>query len=320
MESRRRSSSSSPHRQARRSIASRVSSPVRYGVATLAAAAALGWGLRPWYANNSADVTQWYGAPWIDWDARRGEVKEAFVTSWEAYSQYAWGELQLPSPPSKHCSNSDAGQDRYHPLTAKGSQMSPKGLGWIIVDSLDTMMVMNLTEPLGESRKWLHRRLSYDQDQDVNTFETTIRMLGGLLGAHYLASRLPDVASRRDSVYLTKAVDLAERLLSAYESRSGIPYASVHLGNKTGLPSHADGGSSSMAEAASVQLEMKYLSHLTGDERYWRRAEKVIKVLDDNAMEAGLLPIFVHPETGKFTTAEIRLGSRGDSYYGQFKL
>jgi mannosyl-oligosaccharide alpha-1,2-mannosidase len=197
--------------------------------------------------------------------------------------------------------------------------MSPHGLGWIIVDSLDTMMVMNLTEPLAESRKWLHRRLSYDQDQDVNTFETTIRMLGGLLGAHYLASRLPDVASRRDSVYLTKAVDLAERLLSAYESRSGIPYASVHLGKKAGLPSHADGGSSSMAEAASVQLEMKYLSHLTGDERYWRRAEKVMKVLDDNAMEAGLLPIFVHPDTGKFTTAEIRLGSRGDSYYGQFE-
>jgi mannosyl-oligosaccharide alpha-1,2-mannosidase len=79
--------------------------------------------------------------------------------------------------------------------------MSPNGLGWIIVDSLDTLMIMNLTGPLAESRKWLHRSLSYDQDQDVNTFETTIRMLGGLLGAHYLANRLPDVASRRDSVY-----------------------------------------------------------------------------------------------------------------------
>jgi mannosyl-oligosaccharide alpha-1,2-mannosidase len=198
--------------------------------------------------------------------------------------------------------------------------MSPNGLGWIIVDSLDTMMVMNLTGPLAESRKWLHRSLSYDQDQDVNTFETTIRMLGGLLGAHYLASRFPDVASRRDSVYLAKAVDLADRLLAAYESRSGIPYASVHLGRKAGLPSHADGGASSMAEAATLQLEMKYLSHLTGDERYWRRAEKVMQVLDDNAAQAGLLPIFVHPETGQFTTAEIRLGSRGDSYYGQFRF
>jgi len=41
-------------------------------------------------------------------------------------------------------------------------------------------------------------------------------------------------------------------------------------------------------------------------------------VLDDNAVEVGLVPIFVHPETGRFTTSEIRLGSRGDAYYGQF--
>lgn len=72
-----------------------------------------------------------------------------------------------------------------------------------------------------------------------------------------------------------------------------------------------------MAEAATVQLEMKYLSYLTGDESYWRKSEAVLKVLDDQAAQDGLLPIFVHPETGRFTTREIRLGSRGDSYYGE---
>lgn len=208
------------------------------------------------------------------------------------------------------------GQDRYHPVSEHGSQMSPKGLGWIIVDSLSTMMVMNLSAPLAESRKWLQRSLTYDQDQDVNTFETTIRMLGGLLSAHYLATRFPDVSSRRDSVYMAKATDLAERLLSAYESPSGIPYASVHLAKKVGIPSH-DGGASSMAEAATLQLEMKYLSYLTHNETYWRKAEKVMQVLDDNRAEAGLLPIYVHPHTGRFTSREIRLGSRGDSYYGE---
>jgi mannosyl-oligosaccharide alpha-1,2-mannosidase len=88
------SNSSSPQR---RSVASRVPSPVRYGVATLAATAALGWGLGCWHENDAVGVTQWYGAPWADWDARREEVKGAFVTSWEAYSQYAWGELRLLS-------------------------------------------------------------------------------------------------------------------------------------------------------------------------------------------------------------------------------
>ena len=42
-----------------------------------------------------------------------------------------------------------------------------------------------------------------------------------------------------------------------------------------------------------------------------------MKVLGDNKADSGLLPIFVSPETGIFTTSEIRLGSRGDSYYGK---
>lgn len=194
--------------------------------------------------------------------------------------------------------------------------MSPQGLGWIIIDSLDTMMIMNLTSQLSNARKWLCRKLTYDQDQDVNTFETTIRLLGGLLSAHFLAAQLPHVSSQRDYIYLNKSIDLADRLLGAYESDSGIPYASIHLRLGTGITSHADGGASSTAEASTLQLEMKYLAHLTGKNVYWRKAEEVIRVLDDNDMEDGLLPIFVHPDTGRFTSREIRLGSRGDSYYG----
>lgn len=73
-----------------------------------------------------------------------------------------------------------------------------------------------------------------------------------------------------------------------------------------------------MAEAATVQMEMKYLAQLTGKEDYWRKAEKLMQVFDDNVVEDGLLPIFVSPETGRFTTREIRMGSRGDSYYGPY--
>ena len=28
----------------------------------------------------------------VDWDARREEVKEAFILSWDGYEKYAWGE------------------------------------------------------------------------------------------------------------------------------------------------------------------------------------------------------------------------------------
>src|SRR5262249_8991202 len=140
--------------------------------------------------------------------------------------------------------------------------------------------------------------------------------LGGLLSAHYLSTRLPDIASRRDSIYLAKATDLANRLMGAYQSPSGVPYASIYLDSGSGVGSHVDGGASSTAEATTVQLEMKYLAHLTNNESYWRAAEKVMQVVDENNMEDGLVPIFIHPETGRFTTREIRLGSRGDSYYG----
>jgi mannosyl-oligosaccharide alpha-1,2-mannosidase len=195
--------------------------------------------------------------------------------------------------------------------------MSSKGLGWIIVDSLDTLMIMNLTSELAEARRWVSRKLDYDQEQDVNTFETTIRMLGGLLSAHYLAGALPGTSSRRDNVYLTKAIGLADRLLGAYDSPSGIPYASTYLSTGKGIPSH-DGGASSTAETTTLQIEMKYLSNLTGNEIYWRKAENVMRVIDNNHAKDGLVPIFIDPSSGHFTTNEIRLGSRGDSYYGRF--
>lgn len=199
--------------------------------------------------------------------------------------------------------------------------MIPKGLGWIIVDSLDTLMIMNLTTELSHAREWVEHTLTFEQNSEVNTFETTIRMLGGLLSAHYLQEDLHLVPSHSskpdepDDMYLNKATDLANRLLGAYESPSGIPWASFNLKTSEGIPSHADGGASSTAEAATLQLEMKYIAHLTGETLFWEKASEVMSVLDSNAPEAGLVPIFISAKTGKFTTKEIRLGSRGDSYY-----
>ena len=201
--------------------------------------------------------------------------------------------------------------------------MAPKGMGWIIVDALDTMMLMNLTSRLSHAREWLTTSLDYEQDQEVNTFETTIRMLGGLLSAHYLSTEFPDLAPVKDDdegqkgedLYLEKAKDLADRLMGAFESPSGVPYASVNLKTSEGIPSHDDGGASSTAEAATLQLELKYLSKLTGEAYYWQKAEKVIQVIDDNGMQDGLLPIYIYAHTGNFRGSNIRLGSRGDSYY-----
>lgn len=198
--------------------------------------------------------------------------------------------------------------------------MVPNGMGWIIVDALDTMMLMNLSSELTHAREWIHTSLTYDQDHDVSTFETTIRMLGGLLSAHYLSTSFPGVYAPvqddlSDDLYVEKATDLADRLLGAFETQSGVPLASVNLHTMKGIPSHADAGASSTAEATSVQLEMKYLAKLTGEDHYWDKAEQVMKVVDDNDVKDGLVPIFIYADRGAFRGNNIRLGSRGDSYY-----
>jgi hypothetical protein len=237
----------------------------------------------------------------IDWEKRREDVKNAFLLSWHAYEKHGWG------------------YDEYHPVSRNGRYMAqPNGMGWIIVDALDTLMLMNLTQELNHAREWVSTTLDYNKDQDVNTFETTIRMLGGLLSAHYLQETLPGMMPEDDKakdLFLEKADDLADRLTGAYESPSGVPWASIILKDGKGEASHADGGASSTAEATSLQLEMKYLAFLTGEGHYWEKAEKVMEVVDNNGAKDGLLPIFIYADRGTFRGNEIRLGSRGDSYY-----
>lgn len=242
---------------------------------------------------------------YADWSARREKVREVFQVSWEGYEREAWGF------------------DEYHPVSGRNKNMVEGGMGWIIVDSLDTMIMMNLTSQVRHARQWIATSLQYDQNHDVSTFETTIRMLGGLLSAHYLSTNYPTLAPIKDDdpgaagedLYIEKATDLADRLLGAFETHSGIPYSSVNLNTSRGIRSHSDGGAASTAEATSVQLEFKYMAKLTGEAEYWQAAERVMEVVDEQEPQDGLVPIYIHPDNGKFTSKNVRLGSRGDSYY-----
>ncbi|KAF9128316.1 mannosyl-oligosaccharide alpha-1,2-mannosidase [Mortierella sp. GBA39] len=222
------------------------------------------------------------------WEERKNRVKAAFLHSWSAYKRDAWGK------------------DEYHPITKYGSNMIRKGQGFTIVDSLDTILLMGLEEEFQDAKDWVKNELDFDQDGEVNLFETTIRVLGGLLSAYD--------QSGKDPLFLRKAVDLADRLMGAFETPTGIPYASVHLRDRRGVPGH-DRGISSTAEVTSLQLEFKYLSYLTGDERYWKAAENVMLKIKEMDSLDGLVPIYINPNTGQFQGGEIRLGSRGDSYY-----
>ncbi|ANB13668.1 mannosyl-oligosaccharide 1,2-alpha-mannosidase [Sugiyamaella lignohabitans] len=236
------------------------------------------------------DILSWGSKPKEPetWPEKQQAVKNAFIDSWNGYKKYAWGK------------------DVYRPVSKTGVNMGPKPLGWIIVDSLDTLHIMGLKDQLKEARTWVHKDLDYNMDYEVNTFETTIRMLGGMLSAHYLT---------KDDMYLDKAADLGNRLLGAFDSISGIPYSSVNLHSSKGKKSHTDLGAASTAEAATLQLEFKYLAKLTGESLYWEKVEKILSIMDANKVRSGLVPIYIQPDTGQFSSRVIRLGSRGDSYY-----
>lgn len=97
-----------------------------------------------------------------------------------------------------------------------------------LVDSLDTLVVMGEIEEFEKGLKLLKNTLSFDTDLTVSVFETTIRVLGGLLSIHLLAEQHSDSFSEPyQGEFLTFAQDLGNRLLPAFNTPTGIPWSRV---------------------------------------------------------------------------------------------
>ena len=108
---------------------------------------------------------------------RKKAVVAAFKHSWKGYKEFAWGH------------------DNLKPISK--THYDVFGLGLTIVDSLDTMFIMDLQEEFEEAKNWVAKSLTFDVDKDVNLFEVTIKVLGGLLSIYHLSG---------DKMYLEKAV------------------------------------------------------------------------------------------------------------------
>lgn len=235
------------------------------------------------------------------WIGRQKKIKEAFVHAWSGYKQFAMGFDELM--PLSH-----------HGFDGLG------GLGATVVDALDTAMIMGLDEVVAEAGSWVEQHLSerIRSKGQVNLFETTIRVLGGLLSAYHLSGGDKGTslthAGPKPAVYLETAKDLADRLLSAFTaSPTVIPFSDVILHDKTANP--APGGLSSTSEVSTLQLEFNYLSSVSGDQKYSLEAMKVMEHIKTLPKVEGLVPIYISPQSGEFGGENIRLGSRGDSYY-----
>ncbi|MBA0691271.1 hypothetical protein Goari_008906 [Gossypium aridum] len=235
------------------------------------------------------------------WKARQQNVKDAFTHAWSGYKKFAMG------------------YDELMPVSRLGVD-GLGGLGATVVDALDTAMIMGLDEVVSEAGSWIESHLldRIRQKGQVNLFETTIRVLGGLLSAYHLSGGDQGMTlaqkGPKPTIYLDIAKNLADRLLSAFTSSpTAIPFSDVVLRDSSAHS--APGGLSSTSEVSTLQLEFNYLSAISGDPKYSTEGMKVLAHLKTLPKTEGLVPIYISPHSGEFSGENIRLGSRGDSYY-----
>jgi mannosidase alpha-like ER degradation enhancer 2 len=80
-------------------------------------------------------------------------------------------------------------QAELKPLSCSGGQFEPIKVPLVtLVDTLDTLVIMNNYSEFARAVALVAELLpNFDFDVSVSVFETTIRLLGGLLSAHLMA-------------------------------------------------------------------------------------------------------------------------------------
>jgi hypothetical protein len=159
---------------------------------------------------------------------------------------------------------------------------------------------MDLTEEADATKKLIFEKLDFDVDMEVQNFEVSIRILGGLLSAYELDG---------DKQFLTLAEDLARRLMKAFDSPTGMPYRYVNL--KTGATS---GPVSNPAEIGTYIVEYGTLSKHTGNPVYFETAMKAMTALYKLRSPINLTAEGINIETGAVTNPVSHISGCIDSY------
>lgn len=125
-------------------------------------------------------------------------IKAEFKHAWQGYKKVAMGH------------------DELRPLTNVFDDPF-NGWGATLVDSLDTLWIMDLKEEFSEAIDAVKKiDFTTSPRRDIPVFETTIRYLGGLLGAY-------DISGQKHAVLLEKAQELAEILIGVFDTPNRMP-------------------------------------------------------------------------------------------------
>ncbi|XP_020951254.1 mannosyl-oligosaccharide 1,2-alpha-mannosidase IC [Sus scrofa] len=225
---------------------------------------------------------------------QREKIKEMMQFAWQSYKRYAMGKNEL------------------RPLTKDGYEGSMFGglSGATVIDSLDTLYLMELKEEFQEAKAWVEESFHLNVSGEASLFEVNIRYIGGLLSAFYLTG---------EEVFRIKAIKLGEKLLPAFDTPTGIPKGVVNFKSNRGSNQSwgwaMAGSSSILAEFGSLHLEFLHLTELSGNQVFAEKVRNIRKVLKDLDKPFGLYPNFLSPVSGNWMQHHVSVGGLGDSFY-----
>jgi hypothetical protein len=134
---------------------------------------------------------------------KRDFIKQMMRHAWRSYKTYAWGKNEL-KPVSKRGNT--------------GEGFGGTNMGVTIIDSLDTLYVMGMTDEFNESKNWVANNLHFNTGDAISVFEGNIRVGGGLLSAYALTG---------DDIFKVKAKEFTDKLLPAFDTTTGIPLGMI---------------------------------------------------------------------------------------------
>ncbi|KAJ3785091.1 alpha mannosidase-like protein [Lentinula aff. detonsa] len=183
-----------------------------------------------------------------------------------------------------------------------------------LIDVLDTFVVLDDRKGFETAVRDVIQWVSFDVNTKPQVFETTIRVLGGLLSGHIFASESgPFHLPWYRGELLNMAHDLGKRLLPAFSTPTGLPLARINL--RHGL-TRGETVETCTAGAGSLILEFATLSRLTGDERFEKAAYKAFFAIWNRKSDIGLVGNTINTWTGDWTSPEITgIGAGIDSFY-----
>ena len=180
-----------------------------------------------------------------------------------------------------------------------------------LVDSLDALWIMDFGKDFEAAVEAVATiNFCTSASEEISIFETTIRLLGGLLSAFDLS---------KDARLLAKALELADMLYACFDTPNRMPVLHWrHLDLMEGHSQLAD-ENAAIAEIGSLALEFTRLTQLTGEAKWYDAIQRITDVFysqQNSSNVPGIWPYIGNARTQDFSSGSVfTLGAGADSFY-----